>query len=631
MTALTRYLLSLIAVVLLFAAVLAPGLSGDFIYDDFPNLALLSSLPAEPEWEQIIILSRNGIAGILGRPLAMFSFLLQADSWPDNAAAFKLVNLLIHLLNGALVMGFLALLGANDARWRLQPLFAGLVLLIWMLHPIQVSGVLYVVQRMNLLSACFVLLGLVGYLWARLRYRQRSRSAYLAAMVLLPGLAAGFGVLAKENAVLLFIYLAVIEFVLQQPAGPPDRRFLLARILAIGLPLTIILLGGLLTLPELLSGYEQKPFTLAQRVLTQFPVLLAYLLAIFLPRPSLFGLFHDDFPVYSSLFAPPVLVALSVLLLMLALALRYVRSWPVPAFALLWFLAGHAMESTIMPLEMYFEHRNYLPLLGVALALGLAGQALWQRRSGTRRMVLAALPAAALVWVTGLTAQQSLTWGNPLAHAYTERANRPGSRAAHANLVQTLANAGEVDTAFRIHRQVFSEGSPSAGDYVRWLEFACLLPDIELPTAAELERIAARADHDYGVIGSLNSLLPAVGDGRCPALGLDAINRLLDGLTDNSAYAVSRPDLLQLRALSAAGSGNYALAADIAGQSYALRRNVSVGLLRMNWLLAAQQWQQAAAALADYQQEFAAEISQRQGLQAQIQRIRSALLAAGVL
>ncbi len=249
------------------------------------------------------------------------------------------MNLLIHLVNGALVMGLLALLGANDARFRLGPVQA----LDWscccvLIHPIQVSGVLYVVQRMNLLATFFVLLGLNGYLWWRLQYLRQPRWVYLFAMALIPAIAVLPGMFSKENAVLIYAYLAVIELLLSG-TKKPDWRFFRARLLAVGLPLLLIVLGALVALPSLLAGYEQRPFGPGARLLTQSIALLSYLLVIFLPRQSALGLFHDDFTVFASPASLPVLVSVALLLAAVVLTLRYRRSWPVPAFMLLWFLA----------------------------------------------------------------------------------------------------------------------------------------------------------------------------------------------------------------------------------------------------------------------------------------------------
>jgi protein O-mannosyl-transferase len=138
------------------------GLSGAFLLDDTPSLNVINQLTAKPSLNEILNLAATGFTGVFGRSLSIFSFLLQHESWPDPRN-FKVVNLLIHLLNG----GLLALCGiliGQQWRQRKIPLIAIAILsFIWLAHPIQVSAVLYVVQRMTLLSATFSLLSIIFY------------------------------------------------------------------------------------------------------------------------------------------------------------------------------------------------------------------------------------------------------------------------------------------------------------------------------------------------------------------------------------------------------------------------------------------------------------------------------------
>jgi hypothetical protein len=622
-----RIALLTVAAAALAALMMSPALSGGFVLDDFPNLALLSQVPEQPSWVQLFILMENGIAGIFGRPIAVFSFLLQAQSWPSDPFAFKLVNLLLHLVNGGLLLGIVLLLGKTDSRWRLATPLLLLLLLVWLLHPIQTSAVFYVVQRMNLLSSLFVLLGLLFYLSGRLLYLQSGRKAALLLMGLAPPLMAVLAVLSKENGVLLFAYIAVLELtLLPVPANDP-----LFRRLRIGLafvPLGLMALGLLLVLPQVLPGYELKPFTPGERVLTQFPVLLSYLLAIFLPRLSAYGLFHDNFPVYSSLLSLPVLLSLLLIGAGLVAALLYRRRWPLPAFALLWFLMGHAVESTVLPLELYFEHRNYLPLAGIVLALALALQALWLRLQEERqRLMLLAGVALASLWFAFVSVQHHALWGDPVEQAYAEVHFRPESNRARANLVQMLSNNGQPERAYEIHLQTLNAGSENISDYIRWLEFSCILSDVQQPGSDQLQQFASQSAHDFAAIGILNNLVPAVARGACPAIAQDKLNLLLEALLGNENFEVSFPDLFQLRAVSAAAAGNLVLATQFAGQSYELRPNVSVGLARMRWLIQAGALDAAASMLQRYRQDFAAEISERAGLANQIRLIEQAMAA----
>src|SRR5690242_19300924 len=89
-----------------------PALYGPFLFDDFPNLAALTSIDHLGSWRDLgIYLSQP--RSFPGRPLAMLSFLPLKASWPDHSFPFKLVNLIIHVLNGLLVYRLTWLLGCR--------------------------------------------------------------------------------------------------------------------------------------------------------------------------------------------------------------------------------------------------------------------------------------------------------------------------------------------------------------------------------------------------------------------------------------------------------------------------------------------------------------------------------------
>jgi uncharacterized membrane protein YhfC len=89
-----------------------------------------------------------------------------------------------------------------------------------------------------------------------------------------------------------------------------------------------------------------------------------YLSLLWLPRPFSSGLFNDQYAASTSLIHP--LSTLWALLAMVALisgAWWFRRRYPAWSLAVLFFFAGHLLESTSIPLELYFEHRNYVPAM----------------------------------------------------------------------------------------------------------------------------------------------------------------------------------------------------------------------------------------------------------------------------
>ena len=428
------------ALIAITALVYSPGLSGPFVFDDYINIVNTPLKEMQGDWwagfRQAAL---GGSAGPLGRPLSTASFWFNAVLTGMNPFWFKLTNLFIHILNGWLVWRvsrrLIGLLRVSGVARDWLPLAATG---IWLLHPIQLTAVLYVVQRMTSLSATFVLLGLLVYL--------RAREAMLAGHDGRLGLwlgvpvCAALGALAKENGVLLIPFCLAIEISLLRFRHPAPVRwgnlshFYLAFLV---LPLAAVAIF-LLSHPDWFAQSSiYRPFSAFERLLTESRVLVFYLRLLLLPSISEYGLFYDDFPVSHTLLDPPTtLFAVSAWLALVTGALLARDRLPLLAFAVCWFLAGHALESSFLPLELVHLHRNYLACLGpiLALTVGLhrASRALDSRWRGG---VLPGLMLALSV-VTALRADQ---WRDDVTLARFELMHRPNSPRAQYEGGRVLA------------------------------------------------------------------------------------------------------------------------------------------------------------------------------------------------
>lgn len=432
--------LGLFAVFVLCAMAYLGGLHGGFLFDDFQNIVnnswLLRPAGSADRWLAIALSSGSGM---LRRPLSMLSFGLNVDWFGMNPFAFKTVNFAIHLLNGGLVYALgrrlvVPLLGSIHLDRIIRPEYLALLATgLWLLHPLNVSGVIYIVQRMNELAALFTLAGLLCYVEGRQRMLRDEPGLLLA----LAGLVA-FGLLAvlsKEDGALIVAYALVIEttcyrFGASQPRQKQEMKAFFG--LTVALPIALFMIY-LAFHPQWLlgpGGYLTRDFTLYQRLLSEPRILCDYLLWIFVPVPAWMGLFHDDIITSTGLFNPVTTVlSIAFLLAWVAMAWKLRRRSPGLAFAVAWFLIGHAMESTILPLELVFEHRNYLPmaglLLGVVCALAPLVPARWPARW------IGASCAVLLLIVAGLTAVRAISWGGSmLSLALTEAQHHPASSRA---------------------------------------------------------------------------------------------------------------------------------------------------------------------------------------------------------
>lgn len=425
--------------VLAFAILLYwPGLQGPFSFDDTPNITDNTAIQVEHlTFDGLISASSSYGRWPLKRPLSMLSLALNWFVSGAHPFGFKLVNLAIHLCNGLLLYALtLVLLGtprvaegilgkqtSQNTSW-----VALLVAVIWLLHPINVTSVLYVVQRMASLSALFCLVGMLLYTWGRLRVIQR-RPGGISAILAAFGIATPLAFLSKETGVLLPAYLFLIEWLLFGfgAEGPRPRRWLtLGFGLALGLPLLWAVAFLWFHPSWFTDGYHVRPFTLEQRVFTEFRVLWLYLRLLLLPRPSALSLFHDDLPLSDGLLTPwttlPALLGLIGLLLG-ALALH--RRWPLAAFGILFFLTGHVLESSVFPLEIAHEHRNYLPGIGIWLAV-IPFLTAWRPQPNHRPVGRMLVMTLTLLFGTG-TALRVAAWQDAYSLALTGVTDHPDS------------------------------------------------------------------------------------------------------------------------------------------------------------------------------------------------------------
>lgn len=371
-------ILALLTVLALTFAAYASGLGGPLVFDDLQALASLDQWQSGQIGWQSVVLGNN--AGWTGRPLSMASFVLDVALLGPGTWNHKLSNVLLHLVNGVLVFALFREFVRKEAKEGGAPQFLRWLPLlgaaIWLLHPLLVSTVLYVVQRMAMLSAFFTLLAMLAYLRGRRALVAGDfRRAVLWLATLCPTLLI-LATLSKENGLLAPALCAVIELFLFVPKVGVRRRWPSTAFIAVALALPALIAAALTVASHdlVVAGYANRPFTLGERLLTQPRVLWEYVVSLLLPYGPRMGLYHDDFIVSRTLWQPA-----TTMLAPVAWALLIAAAWwkrrSVPGFGLGLgiFLVGHALESSVFPLLMYFEHRNYLPAIGVIwMVLSLA-------------------------------------------------------------------------------------------------------------------------------------------------------------------------------------------------------------------------------------------------------------------
>lgn len=426
-------------------AVYLPGLAGGFLFDDYSNLLRDQDWRIKRlAWDDLWQAMTKGIASPAGRPLALLSFgLTYLGFGIDSALPYKLGNVLLHIGNGLLVFFLLQRL---LPRLQVSPRWAGWLALwlagLWLLHPLQVSTVLYVVQRMEIGAASGILLALLGYVMWRERQLAGRGAGKLAPLLAMAGILLGLGF--KETALLAPGFAFVIElfvFGFRRADGQVSRGWVL--LYAVGL-LGAVLGYLYLVLPFFSAGslYDIRDFGPWERLLSQPRMLMMYLGQILLPQPESYGFYYDHVQASQGLFQPSTTAwsLLGLLGLGLVMALAW-RRFPLVALGIAWFLVSHVLTSNLIPLELAFEHRNYLAVLGPLLALlPLVSWAVRSLHDDAR----IALSLVLLLGLGVVTWTQTSTWGNSLRLAWTLENRAPQSARASYDLGRLLlADVGD--------------------------------------------------------------------------------------------------------------------------------------------------------------------------------------------
>ncbi len=526
-----------------------PGLSGPFMLDDFGSLPILyDTINQRGFWYAVF----DGGTGPTGRPISFFSFALQHAQW-ENPYYFKLVNVVIHAINAVLIfwLSHLVISRLPIKTNSNLSLICLSITLIWALHPIQVSSVLYVIQRMVLLSSTFMLMGCITYIYGRIFIeKSRLREGYTLTTLSI----ALFGLLAllsKETGFQIILYILCIEATLfttnnlQKP-----KVFIYWRHLFITLPIILFMAYLLKSLDGFFTSYNTlRNFSMDERVLTQTKILWEYAAQILFPRISELGLYHDHYPALKSWLSPTSIatVAATSGLFITAFILR--NKYPIYAFAALWFLFGHSMEASFIPLELYFEHRNYLPSFGIIL--GMVALLYWLSahvQSTTLKYVYKTLLILPPVLLAGLTYQQTELWGNRLEYALVQSKEHPDSVRARSLMIAELSKTNQLDAGYK-ETQKMKQQFKLPSVWLTEVQYACIGPRFPLPELSEFLELMNGSKLDLASVLKWYELVELALDGDCDALTPDYLFAVLEEFEKNPRYAKHEQGLITSRAM----------------------------------------------------------------------------------
>jgi len=393
-------------------------------FDDKPNITDNPNLHLrELSWSSIkqALFSDRRHPTSLYRPAACLSFALNHYFGGRDVFGFHLVNTSVHLLSSVFLFFFIyntLNLPSLKAKYASKSYsIAILATILWAINPVQTQAVTYIVQRMASLAGMFYILSM--YLYMRARTTDSTGQKVLFSIPCFISFALAFG--SKENAVMLPISLLLYEaLIIQEYPGRFIRKNIGIGVIVFGATLLLGLTyiyskGGTIFSIMGADAYEGRPFSLIQRLLSEPRIIIFYISLLIYPVPNRLSVAHS-IQISTSL-VDPIQTMFAMIFVFGAIAYLFVlaRKYPLFSFCYMFFFLNHLIESTIFPLELIFEHRNYIPSMFFFVPVAIGFSNLLQRYSEKRSMhlTISAFVVFLLIGLGHSTFMRNFTWKNP--------------------------------------------------------------------------------------------------------------------------------------------------------------------------------------------------------------------------
>ncbi len=437
-------LISLIFFFIAIGVIYSNTLNVPWHFDDAPNivhnkLIHINELSMLSLKQAFLSAKRNDV---MFRPLPYISFALNWYFSKNETMVYHIVNIAIHILICFIL--YLTIIelyktpimeGVNDQNDIY--LISWLATALWALNPIQTQSVTYIVQRMAQMGAMFYVLGILFYLKARVSQQTKGLGIVQYGCYALVILFFVCAVMSKENTILLPVSLMTIEFIFFKKTKKLYIWFSIILILG-GI---VVFLFGKGKLLFFLKGYYSRDFTLIQRILTEPGIVLFYITQIFYPLPSRLSITHD-IQISNSLFEPfTTFGSILIIAVLIGCSIYFRKKAPLFSFAVLFFFLNHIVESTIIPLELIFEHRNYLPSMFIFLpvASGLCKFFnIYRNKNKIIYWTAFLCTVSVLISFGNFTHERNKAWQSSESLWYDALQKSPGSSRANNNLATVL-------------------------------------------------------------------------------------------------------------------------------------------------------------------------------------------------
>jgi tetratricopeptide (TPR) repeat protein len=403
------------------------------------------------------------------RYIGYLSFALNYAIDGLNTAGYHIINLFIHIGN-ALLLYLLVILSFRIPFLNESPIkryaihTAVFTSLLFACHPLQTQAVTYIWQRVTSLAALFYLLSLVAYIrWRLSRFRGSSGVKALPWYVLCL-LSAVLAMKTKEIAFMLPLIITLYELLFFEEKIKNRIVYLLPIFLTM-LIIPSTLIGIDKPVGDLIDDVSEvsRGVTSLSRweyLLSEFRVIVTYIRLIFVPVHQNLDY---DYPRFYSFLDPRVFVSFLFLLLTFSFGIYLLYKYRKTAlytrlisFGIFWFFINLLLESSIIPLNnVIFEHRMYLPSIGVFLALSVSLFILIEKLKDRWRYIGSAVIAVLSVIVvvlTGATYARNRVWKDTLSLWSDVVRKSPNNARGHNNLGFVYQTQGFIEKAIEHYR-----------------------------------------------------------------------------------------------------------------------------------------------------------------------------------
>ncbi len=441
-----------------------PGLNSTFLLDDHTNIknAVIDDLSIN-NLKQAIFKNRSGVHPIT-RAIPTLSIAINSPHDGINSHQLKYQNLMLHLICGLLVFLFIYLLAkAFTDNYRKILSVALLSSTAWLIHPLHVSTTLYTIQRITQFSTLFTLLALCFFLYAKQSSKYKNKlTLYFVAFPI----ALSLSLMSKENSALICFYLISISYMTRESIflknTQIDKFFYYVFGWGMLIAGTIVLL---LKFPHFLN-YSNRDFTLLERLYSQSHIVLAYLKNLLIPQLSSMGLFLDDTSIQRTLDISTSIKSVVIIGLFTFSCLWVYKKKFLGILSIFFF--GHLLESSIFPLELAFEHRNYFPSIGVIACLS------WLVFSLKRKILPSFLAVIFILTFTIILNLRVGFWSNEHEWQKTNLSFHPKSLRTHINYIVYLETHFGIKAA-KNHVQKAQKQLPNSAElFIIELGHVCL-------------------------------------------------------------------------------------------------------------------------------------------------------------